>query len=69
MELLLQRQRLSASTGPWRSRQPALFWSMTVTSPMTRSDSVATLEEAKAQFEELGRVEGRGRSGKRSNLA
>ena len=26
------------------------FWSMTVTGPMTRSDRVATLEEAKAQF-------------------
>ena len=27
------------------------FWSMTVTGPMTRSDRVATLEEAKAQFQ------------------
>ena len=27
------------------------FWSMTVNSPMTRSDRVATLEEAKAQFQ------------------
>jgi len=26
------------------------FWSMTVNGPMTRSDRVATLEEAKAQF-------------------
>ena len=26
------------------------FWSMTVTGPMTRSDRVATLEEAKAQL-------------------
>ena len=27
------------------------FWSLTVNSPMTRSDRVATLEEAKAQFQ------------------
>ena len=27
------------------------FWSFTVTCPMTRSDRVSTLEEAKAQFE------------------
>ena len=27
------------------------FWSMTVTGPMTRSDRVATLDEAKAQFQ------------------
>ena len=27
------------------------FWSFTVTCPMTRSDRVATLEEAKAQFQ------------------
>ena len=27
------------------------FWSLTVNGPMTRSDRVATLEEAKAQFE------------------
>ena len=27
------------------------FWSMTITGPMTRSDKVATLEEAKAQFQ------------------
>jgi hypothetical protein len=27
------------------------FWSMTVNGPMTRSDRVATLEEAKAQFQ------------------
>ena len=26
------------------------FWSFTVTGPMTRSDRVSTLEEAKAQF-------------------
>ena len=26
------------------------FWSLTVNGPMTRSDKVATLEEAKAQF-------------------
>ena len=39
---------------PWRSRQSALvFWSMTVNGPMTRSDRVATLEEAKAQFQKI----------------
>ena len=27
------------------------FWSMTVNGPMTRADRVATLEEAKAQFQ------------------
>ena len=27
------------------------FWSLTVTGPMARSDRVATLEEAKAQFQ------------------
>ena len=27
------------------------FWSMTVNGPMTRSDRVATLEEAKAHFQ------------------
>ena len=27
------------------------FWSLIVTGPMTRSDRVATLEEAKAQFQ------------------
>ena len=27
------------------------FWSMTVNGPMTRSDRVATLDEAKAQFQ------------------
>ena len=30
------------------------FWSMTVNGPMTRSDRVATLEEAKAQFHHRG---------------
>jgi hypothetical protein len=34
------------------------FWSLTVNGPMTRSDRVATLEEAKAQFQKLGRLEG-----------
>jgi hypothetical protein len=27
------------------------FWSLTVNGPMTRADRVATLEEAKAQFQ------------------
>ena len=34
--------------GPDRLRW---FWSFTVTCPMTRSDRVSTLEEAKAQFQ------------------
>ena len=35
------------------------FWSLTVNGPMTRADRVATLDEAKAQFQkELGRLEG-----------
>ena len=33
------------------------FWSLTVNGPMTRADRVAPLEEAKAQFKELGRLE------------
>src|SRR4051812_16968836 len=37
------------------------FWSLTVNSPMTRSNRVATLEEAKAQFQrKLVRVNGVG---------
>src|SRR3954470_3749838 len=39
------------------------FWSMTVTGPMTRSDRVATLEEAKAELRE-GRLEGLGEAGR-----
>jgi hypothetical protein len=31
------------------------FWSMTVNGPMTRSDRVATLEEAKAKFQKSPR--------------
>ena len=34
------------------------FWSMTVNGPMTRSDRVATLEEAKAQFQKSRDEEG-----------
>ena len=38
---------------------------MTVNGPMTRSDRVATLEEAKAQFQKkLGRLEGVGEAGR-----
>ena len=36
---------------PRGHRQLRWFWSMTVNGPMTRSDRVATLEEAKAQFQ------------------
>jgi hypothetical protein len=43
------------------------FWSMTVNGPMTRSDRVATLEAAKAQFRRAGRCGKRGRSWKRWN--
>jgi hypothetical protein len=42
------------------------FWSMTVNGPMTRSDRVAILEEAKAQrFRRVGTPGRRGRSWKR----
>jgi hypothetical protein len=41
------------------------FWSLTFNPPMARSDRVATLEEAKAQFsEQLGRLEGVGEAGR-----
>jgi hypothetical protein len=36
---------------PRRSRQLCSFWSMTVNGPMTRSNGVTTLEDAKAQFQ------------------
>jgi hypothetical protein len=35
---------------PWRPDNLRWFWSMTITGPMTRSDRVATLEDAKAQL-------------------
>ena len=41
------------------------FWSLTVNGPMTRSDRVATLEEAKAQFQKSWSRGRRGRSWKR----
>src|SRR6185312_5033772 len=41
------------------------FWSLTVTGPLTRSDRVATLEEAKAQFQKSWDLGRRGRSWKR----
>ena len=37
-----------------RSAPESLRWSMTVNGLMTRSDRVATLEEAKAQFQKSG---------------
>jgi hypothetical protein len=39
-------------SGEWNIGPDSLrwFWSMTVIGPMTRSDRVATLEEAKAQL-------------------
>ena len=41
------------------------FWSFTITGPMTRSDRVSTLEEAKAQFQKsLGRLEDVGETGR-----
>ena len=40
------------------------FWSMTVNGPMTRSDRVAILEEAKAQFRRVGNLEGVGELGR-----
>ena len=45
--------------GPERLRR---FWSLTVNGPMTRADRVATLEEAKAQFQKIGMPGRRGRS-------
>ena len=39
------------------------FWSLTVNGPMTRSDKVATLEEAKAQFQKSWDLEGVGEAG------
>jgi hypothetical protein len=42
------------------------FWSLTVTGPMTRSDNVATLEEARAQFQKSWDAWKRGRRWKRS---
>jgi hypothetical protein len=50
--------RLQRSVGPGRIYQTRggpdhlrWFWSLTVSGPMTRAAHVATLEEAKAQFE------------------
>jgi hypothetical protein len=46
--------RLLRRMGCWSHlRDPAVrrFWSLSVNGPMTRSDRVATLEEAKAQFQ------------------
>ena len=42
------RSHLRVRGGPDNLRW---FWSMTVNGPMTRADRVATLEEAKAQFQ------------------
>ena len=42
------------------------FWSLTVTGPMTRSDKVATLEEAKHSSRKAGTPGRRGRRWKRS---
>ena len=41
----------SGASPPRRPQHLRWFWSMTVNGPMTRSDKVATLEEAKAQFQ------------------
>jgi hypothetical protein len=40
-------------------------WSLTVTGPMTRSDRVATLDQAKAHFRRAGTPGRRGRSWKK----
>jgi uncharacterized protein (DUF736 family) len=48
--------------GPDRLRW---FWSLTVNGPMTRSDRVATLEEAKAQFQKSWDAWRRGRNWRR----
>jgi hypothetical protein len=50
MDLLACIQHLaSLELGPEHLRW---FWSFAVQGPMTRADKVATLEEAKAQFQE-----------------
>jgi hypothetical protein len=36
---------------PLTMRPTGLGWSLTINGPMTRADKVATLEEAKAQFQ------------------
>ena len=41
------------------------FWSMTVNGPMTRSDRVATLEEARRSFKRAGMNGKRGRRWRR----
>ena len=41
------------------------FWSLTVNGPMTRSDRVATLEEARRSFRKVGMPGRRGRSWRR----
>ena len=43
------------------------FWSLTVNGPMTRSDRVAILEEAKSQFQTSGTLGRRGRTWRRSS--
>jgi hypothetical protein len=63
------RHRVAPEVGrlyPTRGGPDSLrwFWSLTINGPMTRADKVATLEEAKAQFQkELGRLEGLGEAG------
>ena len=48
----LQRRRASAgSTKAWRSDRLRWFWSLTVNGQWRAPTSVATLEEAKAQFQ------------------
>ena len=54
----IDKDRPDFSIELWRVNSP--FRSMTVNGPMTRSNGVTTLEEAKAHSKVLGRLEGVG---------
>ena len=59
----LRTERGSRGGGPDSLRW---FWSLTVNGPMTRSDKMTTLEEAKAQFQKSWEcLEGMGEAGRR----
>jgi len=67
------RQDYTVYTGGWdigriyetRGGPEHLFWSFAVQGPMTRSNRVATFEEAKAQFQKAGKHGKLGRRWKR----
>ena len=68
-----ERPDYTIVTGEWevgriyetRGGPDSLRWFWSLTGPMTRSDRVATLEEAKTQFRRAGTPGRRGRSWKR----